>query len=183
MYSYGMKTTIENDFDKFIKELTSDESVDEENKDIGISVEDVLAHQKKQKALEKERKLRQAKVQKQREEARQKIRDKYNIKKTDDLSTPAHSDATTSLDENNARAAQQVSNVENQDATHQPIDEYSRIEQISGEVAAANSRIVADTQGDQAILVTDANTRSAAIEEKHKLKIKQFAEEFDVVKA
>ncbi|CAF4419188.1 unnamed protein product, partial [Rotaria socialis] len=68
-------------------------------------------------------------------------------------------------------------------ATHQPIDEYSRIEQISGEVAAANSRIVADTQGDQAILVTDANTRSAAIEEKHKLKIKQFAEEFDVVKA
>ncbi|CAF2143275.1 unnamed protein product [Rotaria magnacalcarata] len=169
MSSYVIKTTIGNEVDKFIKELTGGESVDEETEDTGISAEDVLAHQKKQKAVEKERKLRQAKVQKEREEARQKIRDKYNIKKTDDLSTPAHSKTTkiTTLNENQASEVHQTSSVENQDTTHQQIDEYSRsrTEQISREVAAANSRIVADTQ------------------KEYKLKMQQFVEEFDVSKA
>ncbi|CAF3831516.1 unnamed protein product, partial [Rotaria sp. Silwood1] len=40
--------------------------------------------------MEKERKARQAKMKKEREEARQKICDKYNIKKKDELSTLAH---------------------------------------------------------------------------------------------
>ncbi|CAF2143268.1 unnamed protein product [Rotaria magnacalcarata] len=116
MSSYVVKTTIGNEVDKFIKELTGGESVDEETEDTGISAEDVLAEQKRQAAMEHERKVRQAKVEKEREEVRQKIRDKYNIKKKDDLSTPAHSKTTkiTTLNENQASEVHQTSNVENQ---------------------------------------------------------------------
>ncbi|CAF3533238.1 unnamed protein product [Rotaria sp. Silwood1] len=65
--------------------------------------------------MENERKARQAKVEKEREEARQKIRDKYNIKKKDELSSRAHGrTATTTLNENQAREANQASSVENQ---------------------------------------------------------------------
>ncbi|CAF4792317.1 unnamed protein product [Rotaria sp. Silwood1] len=67
---------IGNKFDKVIKDLTADESVDEEKEDTGISGEDLLAEQKRQEAMEKERKARQAKMEQDREEARQKIRDK-----------------------------------------------------------------------------------------------------------
>ncbi|CAF5115455.1 unnamed protein product, partial [Rotaria sp. Silwood1] len=67
---------IGNKFDKVIKDLTADESVDEEKEDTGISGEDLLAEQKRQEAMEKERKARQAKTEQDREEARQKIRDK-----------------------------------------------------------------------------------------------------------
>ncbi|CAF5152727.1 unnamed protein product, partial [Rotaria magnacalcarata] len=97
-------------------ELTGGESVDEETEDTGISAEDALAEQKRQAAMEHERKVRQAKVEKEREEVRQKIRDKYNIKKKDDLSTPAHSKTTkiTTLNENQASEVHQTSNVENQ---------------------------------------------------------------------
>lgn len=69
--------------------------------------------------------------------------------------------------------------------THQQIDEYSRrrTEQISEEVAAAIARIVADTQVQQQALLTDANVRSAVIEEEYKNKLQQFVEELDVGKA
>ncbi|CAF3372712.1 unnamed protein product [Rotaria socialis] len=116
MSSYVIKTTIGNEVDKFIKELTGDESADEETEDIGISAEDALAAQKRQAAMEKERQIRQAKVEKEREEVRQKIRDKYNIKKKDDLSNPTHSKTTkiTTSNENQASEVHQTSSVENQ---------------------------------------------------------------------
>ncbi|CAF3738501.1 unnamed protein product [Rotaria socialis] len=116
MSSYVIKTTIGNEVDKFIKELTGDESADEETEDIGISAEDALAAQKRQAAMEKERQIRQAKVEKEREEVRQKIRDKYNIKKKDDLSSPTHSKTTkiTTSNENQASEVHQTSSVENQ---------------------------------------------------------------------
>ncbi|CAF4965063.1 unnamed protein product [Rotaria sp. Silwood1] len=109
---------IGNKFDKVIKDLTADESVDEEKEDTGISGEDLLAEQKRQEAMEKERKARQAKTEQDREEARQKIRDKYNIKKKDELSTLAHgkttTTTTTTLNENQTREVHQASNIENQ---------------------------------------------------------------------
>ncbi|CAF3990457.1 unnamed protein product [Rotaria sp. Silwood1] len=65
--------------------------------------------------MEKERKARQAKMKKEREEARQKICDKYNIKKKDELSTLAHGKTTTTtLNENQTREVHQASNIENQ---------------------------------------------------------------------
>ncbi|CAF2988323.1 unnamed protein product [Rotaria sp. Silwood2] len=65
--------------------------------------------------MEKERKERQAKIEKEREESRQKIRDKYNIKKKDELSTPAHiKTTTTTLNKNQTREVHQASSVENQ---------------------------------------------------------------------
>jgi hypothetical protein len=69
--------------------------------------------------------------------------------------------------------------------THQQIDEYSsrRTEQISEEVIAAISRIVADTQVQQATLLADANARSATIEEEYKLKLQMYVEELDSAKA
>ncbi len=69
--------------------------------------------------------------------------------------------------------------------THQQIDEYSRrrTEQISEEVAAAIGRIVADTQVQQQTLLADANVRSAAIEEEYKIKLQQYVEELNTVKA
>ncbi len=69
--------------------------------------------------------------------------------------------------------------------THQQIDEYSRrrTEQISEEVVAAISRIVADTQTEQATLLADANTRSAFIEEEYKLNLQKYVGELDTVKA
>ena len=69
--------------------------------------------------------------------------------------------------------------------THQQIDEYSRrrTEQISEEVAAAISRIVADTQTQQQNLIVDANARAAAIEEEYKRKLQKHVEELDTVKA
>jgi hypothetical protein len=69
--------------------------------------------------------------------------------------------------------------------THQQIDEYSRrrTEQISEEVAAAISRVVADTQNQQANLLADANVRSAAIEEEYKRKLQEYVQELDAVKA
>ncbi|CAF0799650.1 unnamed protein product [Adineta steineri] len=69
--------------------------------------------------------------------------------------------------------------------THQQVDEYARrrTEQISEEVAAAISRIVADTSIQQQTLLADANVRSAAIEEEYKHKLQQYVEELDVVKA
>ncbi|CAF0896339.1 unnamed protein product [Rotaria sp. Silwood1] len=104
---------IGHEFDKVIKdmkELTISESVNEQNEVMGISGEDPLTEQKRQVAMENERKARQAKVEKEREEARQKIRDKYNIKKKDDLSSRAHGrTATTTLNENQAREANQAS--------------------------------------------------------------------------
>ncbi|CAF3993098.1 unnamed protein product [Rotaria sp. Silwood1] len=109
---------IGNKFDKVIKDLTADESVDEEKEDTGVSGEDLLAEQKRQEAMEKERKARQAKTEQDREEARQKIRDKYNIKKKDELSTLAHgkttTTTTTTLNENQTREVHQASNIENQ---------------------------------------------------------------------
>ncbi|CAF1420758.1 unnamed protein product, partial [Rotaria sp. Silwood1] len=84
---------IGNEFDKVIKDmkdLTTGENVDKEKEVLGISGEDLFAEQKRQTAMEKERKARQAKMKKEREEARQKICDKYNIKKKDELSTLAH---------------------------------------------------------------------------------------------
>ncbi|CAF3877971.1 unnamed protein product [Rotaria sp. Silwood1] len=109
---------IGNKFDKVIKDLTADESVDEEKEDTGISGEDLLAEQKRQEAMEKERKARQAKMEQDREEVRQKIRDKYNIKKKDELSTLAHgkttTTTTTTLNENQTREVHQASNIENQ---------------------------------------------------------------------
>jgi hypothetical protein len=69
--------------------------------------------------------------------------------------------------------------------THQQVDEYSRrrTEQISEEVAAAISKIVADTQLQQATLLADANARSAGIEEEYKHKLQQYVEELDAGKA
>ena len=69
--------------------------------------------------------------------------------------------------------------------THQQIDEYSRRrnEQISEEVAVAIARIVADTQIRQQELLSDANVRSAVIEEEYKLKLQKFVEELDTGKA
>jgi len=69
--------------------------------------------------------------------------------------------------------------------THQQIDEYARqrTEQISEEVAAAISRIVADTQVQQATLLADANARSSSIEEEYKHKLQLYVEELDAVKA
>jgi len=69
--------------------------------------------------------------------------------------------------------------------THSQIDEYSRrrTEQISEEVAASITKIVADTQAQQAVLLSDANVRSAAIEEEYKLKLQQYVEELDSAKA
>ncbi len=69
--------------------------------------------------------------------------------------------------------------------THQQIDEYSRrrTEQISEEVVAAISRIVADTQTEQATLLADANARSASIEEEYKLNLQKYVGELDTVKA
>ena len=69
--------------------------------------------------------------------------------------------------------------------THQQIDEYSRRrnEQISEEVAVAIARIVADTQIKQQELLSDANVRSAVIEEEYKLKLQKFVEELDTGKA
>jgi hypothetical protein len=69
--------------------------------------------------------------------------------------------------------------------THQQIDEYSRrrTEQITEEVAAAITRIVADTQAQQATLLADANIRSADIEEEYKNKLQQYVEELNNVKA
>jgi hypothetical protein len=69
--------------------------------------------------------------------------------------------------------------------THQQIDEYSRrrTEQISEEVTTAISKIVADTQAQQANLLSDANVRSVAIEEEYKHKLQHFVEELDTAKA
>jgi len=69
--------------------------------------------------------------------------------------------------------------------THQQIDEYSRrrTEQISEEVTTAISKIVVDTQAQQANLLSDANIRSAAIEEEYKHKLQHFVEELDTAKA
>jgi len=69
--------------------------------------------------------------------------------------------------------------------THQQIDEYSRhrTEQISEEVTTSISKIVADTQAQQANLLADANVRSASIEEEYKIKLQQYVEELDTAKA
>lgn len=69
--------------------------------------------------------------------------------------------------------------------THQQVDEYSRrrTEQISEEVSAAISKIVAETQAQQANLLADANARSAAIEEEYKFKLQHYVEELDAAKA
>jgi hypothetical protein len=69
--------------------------------------------------------------------------------------------------------------------THQQIDEYSRrrTEQISEEVTVAISKIVADTQAQQANLLSDANVRSASIEEEYKHKLQHYVEELDTAKA
>jgi len=69
--------------------------------------------------------------------------------------------------------------------THQQIDEYSRrrTEQISEEVTAAISKIVADTQAQQGNLLADANVRSANIEDEYKHKLQYFVEELDTAKA
>ncbi|CAF3125172.1 unnamed protein product [Rotaria sp. Silwood2] len=120
MSSYITKTILGNEFDKItksMKDLTFGESVDGEDKDVGMSGEDQLAEQKRQANIEKERKERQGKVEKEREEIRQKIRDKYNIKKNDEHSSPAHDKTktmTTTLDENKAEEVHQASSVENQ---------------------------------------------------------------------
>ncbi|CAF1213174.1 unnamed protein product [Rotaria sordida] len=68
-----------NKFDKFSRNYE-----DEQNVVNDISGEELAAEQNRQAANEKERKARQAKVKKECEEARQKIRDKYNIQKKDD---------------------------------------------------------------------------------------------------
>ncbi len=75
--------------------------------------------------------------------------------------------------------------VSNLGTTHAQIDEYSRrrTEQISDEVAVAIAKIVADTQTQQSLLLSDANARSAAIEEEYKLKLQQYVEELDSAKA
>ncbi|CAF1422027.1 unnamed protein product [Rotaria sordida] len=58
--------------------------------------------------MEKERKARQARMKTEREEARQKLHDKYNIKKNDEFFIPVHS-KTTTLNENQARERHQAS--------------------------------------------------------------------------
>ena len=65
------------------------------------------------------------------------------------------------------------------------MDEYSRrrTEQISEEVSAAITKIVAETQAQQANLLADANARSAAIEEEYKFKLQHYVEELDAAKA
>ncbi|CAF3855000.1 unnamed protein product [Rotaria sp. Silwood1] len=136
---------IGNKFDKVIKDLTADESVDEEKEDTGVSGEDLLAEQKRQEAMEKERKARQAKTEQDREEARQKIRDKYNIKKKDELSTLAHgkttTTTTTTLNENQTREVHQASNIENQDLTaDESVDEEKEDTGISGEDLLAEQK-------------------------------------------
>jgi hypothetical protein len=69
--------------------------------------------------------------------------------------------------------------------THSQIDTYARqrTEQISEEVTAAIAKIVADTQAQQAALLSDANNRSASIEEEYKLKLQQYVQELDSAKA
>jgi hypothetical protein len=69
--------------------------------------------------------------------------------------------------------------------THQQIDEYSRrrTEQIAEEVVVSINRIVADTQVQQQALLADANARSAVIEDEYKIKLQQYVEELDTVKA
>ncbi|UJR29930.1 hypothetical protein I4U23_017477 [Adineta vaga] len=69
--------------------------------------------------------------------------------------------------------------------THQQVDEYSRrrTEQISEEVTAAIAKIVVETQAQQGNLLSDANARSAAIEEEYKHKLQKYVEELDTVKA
>ncbi|CAF1241996.1 unnamed protein product [Adineta ricciae] len=69
--------------------------------------------------------------------------------------------------------------------THQQVDEYSRrrTEQISEEVTAAIAKIVTETQSQQTNLLSDANARSAAIEEEYKLKLQKYVEELDTAKA
>jgi len=69
--------------------------------------------------------------------------------------------------------------------THSQIDEYSRrrTEQISEEVAITIAKIVSDTQAQQSLLLSDANVRSAAIEEEYKLKLQSYVEELDSAKA
>ncbi|CAF1255695.1 unnamed protein product [Adineta steineri] len=86
MSSYLMKMAIGNEIDKAVNGIFGSNET-EENEDNGMSGEDLIAEQNRQAANERERQVRHSKIEKEREDARQKIRDKYNIKKKDDIPT------------------------------------------------------------------------------------------------
>ncbi|CAF1417856.1 unnamed protein product [Rotaria sordida] len=70
-------------------------------------------------------------------------------------------------------------------STHRQIDEYSRKrnEEINEAVAESIKKIVAETQGHQQQLLTDANLRTAEIEHNFKLNIQEHIAKLDVEKA
>ncbi|CAF1636174.1 unnamed protein product [Adineta ricciae] len=85
MSSYIFKSVVGNEINQVAKEFGFG-SDSNENSDVasGMSASEILAEEKRLKEAEADRKARHAKVEKEREEARQKIRDKYNIKKKDE---------------------------------------------------------------------------------------------------
>ncbi|CAF0921964.1 unnamed protein product [Adineta steineri] len=114
MTSLFAKSAIETEFDKIIKDLTGDNNVVEETEDNPISTVDIIAEQKRQAAADQERQVRHAKVEKEREDARQKIRDKYNLKKKDEPSASANSKTTKISNQNEVTQVHEASSAENQ---------------------------------------------------------------------
>ncbi|CAF0833903.1 unnamed protein product [Adineta steineri] len=70
-------------------------------------------------------------------------------------------------------------------STHVQVDDYSRkrTEQISEAVSESIKKIVAETQQHQHLLLADANSRTAEIENDFKLKIQEYVAKVDAEKA
>ncbi|UJR24416.1 hypothetical protein I4U23_005792 [Adineta vaga] len=85
MSSYIFKTVVGNEINSVVKEFGfGNDSNEDTEVASGMSTAEIMAEEKRHKAEAEERKARHAKVEHEREEARQKIRDKYNIKKKDE---------------------------------------------------------------------------------------------------
>ncbi|CAF1541761.1 unnamed protein product [Adineta ricciae] len=85
MSSYIFKTVVGNEINQVVKEFGfGNDSKEDTDVASGMSASEILAEEKKQKAEAEERRARHAKIEQERVEARQKIRDKYNIKKKDE---------------------------------------------------------------------------------------------------
>lgn len=69
--------------------------------------------------------------------------------------------------------------------THHQVDEYSkkRTAEISDAVSGSIEKVVADTAAQQQQLLSDANERSAAIENEYKLRLQERVAQLDADKA